>query len=144
MDFYKVISNYSDYLHSIRKLEGYLSLDMKFPIKWGIPKSIIEDGKLVPFDTGSENEKGFSFVCETDEKSVNEILNKINKTIKLNLDREMKDKLFKEVIDNLKQTFEKTDLEKLKTLYFDFESQASKLDKDEQDGEESTTIELAE
>lgn len=144
MDFYKVISTYSDYLHSIRKLEGFLSLDMKFPVKWGIPKSILEEGKLIPFDAGDENQKGFSFVCEMNEKSVNEILTKINKTIKLNLDREMKDKLFKEVIDNLKQTFEKTDLDKLKTLYFDFETEKSKLDNHEQDGEKSTTIELAE
>lgn len=143
MDFFKLLSSYSDYLHSIRKLEDHLSFDMYFPSKWGIPKSILEEGKIIPFDTNNENLKGFSFVCEIDEKSVNQVIGKISKTVKLNLDRELKDKLFKETIEKLKMTFEKTDLEKLKTINFQFESQKNEVE-DEQDGQESTTIELAE
>jgi hypothetical protein len=116
---------------------------MSFPSKWGIPKSILEEGKIIPFETNNENLKGFSFVCEIDEKSVNQVIGKISKTVKLNLDRELKDKLFKETIEKLKMTFEKTDLEKLKTINFQFESQKNEVE-DEQDGQESTTIELAE
>lgn len=144
MEFYKVISNYSEYIHSIRKLETFLSFDMKFPTKWGVPKSIIDEGKIVPFETGDENLKGFSFVSSIDEKDVNDILGKINKTIKLNKDREIKDKLFKDTIERLKSTFEKTDLEKLKKLYFDFETEEQNLIENEQDGQDPTTIELAE
>jgi hypothetical protein len=143
MDFFKLLSSYSDYLHSIRKLEDHLSFDMSFPSKWGIPKSILEEGKIIPFETNNEDSKGFSFVCEINEKSVNQVIAKISKTVKLNLDRELKDKLFKETIEKLKMTFEKTDLEKLKTINFQFESQKNEVE-DEQDGQESTTIELAE
>ena len=99
MDFYKVFADYVDYIHSVRKLENFLSFDMKFPSKWGLPKSYLEEGKLVPFDTGDENSKGFSFVCSISEKEVNDVLLKISKAIKLNKDREIKDRLFKETVD---------------------------------------------
>lgn len=143
MDFYKVFVEYVDYIHSIRKLEGFLSFDMKFPSRWGLPKSYLEEGKLVPFETGDENLKGFSFVCEISEKEVNEVLLKIAKAIKVNKDREIKDKLFKETIEKLKQTFEKTDLDKLKKLYFDFETNVTEI-KEYEDEQESETIGLAE
>jgi hypothetical protein len=143
MDFFKTISSYSDYLVSIRKLEGYLSIDMEFPVKWGLPKSIIEEGKIITFESSVESKKGFSFVCEINDKSINDTLSKINKTIKLNLDREIKDKMFKDSVEKLKQIFDKTDLEKLKKLYFDFESEIKK-EKDDTDEQVRTIIELAE
>lgn len=143
MDFYKVFVEYVDYIHSIRKLEDFLSFDMKFPSKWGLPKSYLEEGKLVPFETGDENLKGFSFVCQISEKDINEVLVKIGRAIKLNKDREIKDKLFKETIEKLKQTFEKTDLDRLKKLYFDFETDVTELN-EEEDEQESETIGLAE
>lgn len=143
MDFYKVFIEYSEYIHSIRKLEDYVSFDLKFPSKWGLPKSFLEEGKLVPFETGDDNLKGFSFVCPIFEKDINEVIQKIGKAVKLNKDREIKDKLFKETIERLKSTFEKTDLDKLKKLYFDFEKDDSELNI-EDDGQESETIGLAE
>ncbi len=143
MDFFKFFSEYNDYIHSIRKLDTFLSFDIKFPTKWGLPKSYLEEGKLVPFETGDESLKGFSFVCQISEKEINEVLVKIGKSIKLNKDREIKDKLFKETIEKLKQTFEKTELDKLKKLYFDFETDVTELN-EEDDGQESETIGLAE
>jgi hypothetical protein len=142
MNFYQHISSFSDYLHSIRKLEDYLSFDIMFPIKWGVPKSIVDEGKIVPFETGDENYKGFSFVSNINEKDISDIIVKINKTIKLNKDREIKDRLFKETIDKLKNTFEKNDLEKLKKLYFDFETEETSLD-DGNNGQIPENTELA-
>ncbi len=142
MSFYQQISQFSDYLHSIRKLEEYLSFDIVFSVKWGIPKSIIDEGQLIPFVTGDENTKGFSFVSGINEKEINEIINKILKIIKLNKDREIKDKLFKETIEKLKNTFEKNDLEKLRKLYFDFEIEEKSLENG-QNGELPENIELA-
>jgi hypothetical protein len=143
MSFYQQISQFSDYLHSIRKLEEYLSFDIMFPVKWGIPKSIVDEGQLIPFSTGDENTKGFSFVSSINEKEINELINKVLKIIKINKDREIKDKLFKETIEKLKNTFEKNDLEKLKKLYFDFESDMQTPLENEQNGEISENIELA-
>ena len=150
MSFYKELAPYTEYLHSLRKLESYLSFDMKFPMNWGIPKSITEEDKIVPFDSGDKSLKGISFISTMDEKEVSSVMSKISKVIKLNKDREVKEKLFKETIDVLKRTFETTDLETLKNLYFDFEideelntdlESEMELD-DEQDGQESAATEL--
>ncbi len=152
MSFYKEIIPFVEYIHSIRKLESYLSFDMKFPTKWTIPKSIVDEGQVIGFEVEDQNMKGVTFICQIAEKEVSSIIVKIGKIIKLNKERELKEKLFKQTVEQLKQTFEKTDLDKLQNLYFDFEID-DELDSnleteidldDEQDGQESTTTQLAE
>jgi hypothetical protein len=154
MSFYKELVPFIDYIHSIRRLESYLSFDMKFPAKWSLPKSIVEEGQVVGFETDNQNLKGISFVSQINEKDVSVILTKIGKVIKLNKEKELKEKLFKQTVEQLKQTFEKTDIDKLQSLYFDFEIEdvSPELEinddiiedeiEDEQDGQEPTTTEL--
>ena len=134
MSFYKELSPFIDYIHSIRKLESYLSFDMKFPEKWSMPKNIIDEGQVVGFDCEEPNKRGISFVTEVNEKQMSKTLVLVGKIIKLN---------------QLKKTFEKNDLDKLQNLYFDFESDDidTELDTeieltDEQDGQEPTDTEL--
>jgi hypothetical protein len=145
MSFYKELEPFVEYVHSIRKLETYLSFDIKFPTKWSIPKSIVEEGQVVGFEAEDQNLKGISFVTPIDEKQISGTLTKIAKIIKLNKERELKERLFKQTIEQLKQTFEKNDLDKLQNLYFDFEEEIEEpnLDIDEP-AEESESIELAE
>jgi hypothetical protein len=144
MSFYKEIAPFIDYIHSIRKLQTYISFDMVFPIKWSMPKSMLEEGETVAFQAEDQNYKGISFVAQIDELNVSTVLTKIAKVIKLNQERELKEKLFKQTVEQLKQTFEKTDLDKLQNLYFDFdEDDAPNLDINEQDGDESEDAELA-
>ena len=126
----------------MRKLETYLSFDMAFPTKWSLPKSIIDEGQVIAFNLEDQNLKGVSFVSQINENDVSVILTKIAKIIKLNKERELKEQLFKQTIDQLKQTFEKNDLDKLQNLYFDFETDAPNLELNEQNGQESATIEL--
>lgn len=155
MSFYKEIVPFVEYVHSIRKLESYLSFDMKFPTKWSIPKSIVEEGQIIGFEVEDQNLKGVTFVSPITEKEVSSILVKIGKIIKLNKERELKERLFKQTVEQLKQTFEKTDLDKLQNLYFDFDEGEldSDLDtdldtdldndlEDEQDRQEPTVTEL--
>ena len=151
MSFYKEIAPFVEYIHSIRKLESYLSFDMKFHTKWSIPKSIVDEGQVVGFEVEDPNMKGVTFICPIGEKEVSSIVVKIGKIIKLNKERELKERLFKQTVEQLKQTFEKTDLDKLQNLYFDFDEGDldTELDgdlendlDDEQDGQESTTAEL--
>lgn len=144
MSFYKEIAPFVEYLHSIRKLENYLSFDMKFPTKWSLPKSLIEEGQVVGFESDDQNLKGISFVSPISESEVAVVLTKISKVIKLNKERELKEKLFKQTIEQLKLAFEKNDLDKLQNLYFDFETDEPKLEIDEQDEQEPTDTELAE
>jgi len=143
MSFYRELEPFIEYIHSIRKLKNYLSIDLKFPTKWSIPKSVVEEGQVVGFESDDANFKGISFVTEITETSVNVTLTKIAKIIRLNKEKELKEKLFKQTIEQLKQTFEKTDLDKLQNLYFDFDLPDNDLTEDLDDGE-PTTLELAE
>ena len=152
MSFYKEIIPFVEYIHSIRKLETYLSFDMKFPNKWSIPKSIVEEGQVIGFEVEDQNSKGITFVCPISEKEMSITLVKIGKVIKLNKERELKERLFKQTVEQLKQTFEKNDLDKLQNLYFDFDENDLDTDldtdietelEDEQNGQESTDVELA-
>lgn len=114
---------------------------MKFPNKWAIPKTIIDENQIVSFEVEDTNYKGISFVSEGTETSINTTLTKILKVIKLNKEKEIKEKLFKQTIEQLKDTFEKTDLNKLKTLYFDFETEETELEiNDEPESGEDTEL----
>jgi len=147
MSLYKELAPFVEYIHSIRKLESYLSFDMKFPVKWSIPKSLVDEGQLVGFEADNQNLKGISFVTPISESDVSKSLTRIAKIIKLNKEKELKEKLFKQTVEQLKSTFEKTDLDKLKNLYFDFDhgDETPELDvdlddtdndiEDEQDGQ---------
>lgn len=147
MSLYKEILPFLDYIHSIRKLENYLSYDMVFPMKWSLPKSLIEENQIVGFELENQSLKGISFVSEINEKDMSATLLKIAKVIKLNKEKEMKEKLFRDTIEKLKLTFEKTDLEKLKNLYFDFESNETddeaELNINEDDTGERKNVEVA-
>jgi hypothetical protein len=121
MSFYKELLPFVEYLHSIRKLKTYLSFDMVFPTKWSLPKSIVEEGQIVGFEAENQNLKGISFVSPIDDSEVSKTMIKISKVIKLNKEKELKERLFKDTVERLKSTFEKTDLDKLQNLYFDFD-----------------------
>ena len=154
MSFYTELIPFVEYLHSIRKLKNYLSFDMVFPTKWSIPKSLVDEGQIVGFESENQNLKGISFVSPIDDSEVSKNLIKIAKIIKLNKEKELKERLFKETVEQLKNTFEKTDLDKLKNLnfYFEEEDETPELNVDlddtdndldyEQDGEESIDTEL--
>ena len=128
MSFYKEIAPFVEYVHSIRKLKTYLSFDMTFPTKWSLPKSIVDEGQVVGFEAENQNYKGISFVSPIDEREISITMTKIAKIIKLNKERELKEKLFKQTVEQLKTTFEKTDLDKLQNLYFDFDEEETSLD----------------
>jgi hypothetical protein len=141
MSFYKELVPFIEYIHSIRKLKTYLSFDIVFPTKWAIPKSLVEEGQIVGFEAEDQNFKGISFVTPITDKDISNTLIKIAKIIKLNKEKEFKEKLFKQTVEQLKQTFEKTDLDKLQNLYFDFDEGDTSLDIDE---EEEPNLELHE
>lgn len=145
MSFYKEIAPFVEYVHSIRKLKNYLSFDMTFPTKWSLPKSIIDEGQVVGFESENQDMKGVSFVSQIDEKQISTTMAKIAKIIKINKERELKERLFKQTVEQLKQTFEKTDLDKLQNLYFDFDEEDSTLGiEDDIEDEEEPTLEIHE
>jgi len=132
MSFYKEIAPFTDYLQSVRKIENYFSFDMIFPTKWSLPKTIIDENKVVGYEVTDTNYKGITFVASIDEKDVAQTLLRIAKIIKLNKEKEQKEVLFRQTIDKLKKTFEQTDLDSLQKLYFDFEKDETELNIDDE------------
>jgi hypothetical protein len=128
MTFFNTLNNINDYFVSLRKLENYLSIDLKFPDTWSMPKSVTSDYQVVPFELKMTGFRGMSFVCEMTEVEVEKNITAIEKIIKLNKEREMKEVLFKEVMSELKKTFETNDLNSLKKLNFYFETDKPKTE----------------
>ena len=93
MSLYTELLPFIEYIHSIRKLKNYLSFDMVFPSKWSLPKRIVEEGQLVGFAVEDQTMKGVSFVSTIEESEVNKTLSRISKIIKINKEREIKEKL---------------------------------------------------
>jgi hypothetical protein len=144
MNFYNEILPFVEYLHSIRKLKNYLSIDLKLPIKWDVPRNIVEENSILAFEVGETSFKGISFVSEISQPSIDDILLKITKIIKFNKEKEIKEKLFKQVVENLKNTFEKNDLNKLSKLYFDFEEDINLYGDNEPEQQKPENSELVE
>jgi hypothetical protein len=69
-----------------------------------------------------------SFVCEYNQEHVDKNIQAVEKVIKLNKERELKEVLFKEVMSELKKTFETNDLQSLKRLNFYFEDEKQKTE----------------
>jgi hypothetical protein len=141
MTFYNTLESIKEYFVSFRKLETYLSLDLKFPDTWSMPKSTTTDYQVVPFEINQQGSRGMSFVCEMNEVEVEKNVTMIQKIIRLNKERELKEVLFKEVMSELKKTFETNDLESLKRLNFHFENEKPKIeDLDHELGGESLEL----
>jgi len=108
------------YLNSVRILKNYISFDMVFPSTWIMLKTKPEAIEIL------QNEKsdvGFitSFVCENKRGYINIVEETIDLVVKTNIEREEKERLFKNKVQELKNIFEKENLENLKALKFDLE-----------------------
>jgi signal recognition particle subunit SEC65 len=130
MDFFKELNNIFEFLFSIRKLEKYLAIDVKFPSKWVIPKSVIENSKVVENESQDADTRFFSFVSEFKEESLSATLKNIKTIIRVNREREDKEKLFKNKVNELKALFDQNNLDALKLLKFEVLKE-----KTEKDGE---------
>ena len=118
MSLYKEIEKIVDYCSSIRKLKTYLSFDMVFPATWAVLKSQVDETKTV-FNKSDDKGKNISFVSEINEQSISETISNIETVINYNKEKEEKERLFKEKVNELKNLFEKGGLEDLKNLKFD-------------------------
>lgn len=125
MKFNEAILKLEKYLHSIRKLKTYLSVDLILPTNWVFPKSMVDSLQVVQ----NEGQNGViitSFVSTF--KDSNKTLDIIFKLINYNLELEEKDRLLKSKVAELKEVFKTNKLEKLKTLEFRVPADDNELD----------------
>jgi hypothetical protein len=119
MSLYKEFSALLPYLQSVRKLEEYLSFDVSFSTTWKLPKKYVDEEKVMEQASKIENHRFFSFVSEITEEGVSKLCENLKNIIRYNLDREEKDKLFQDKVDELKTIFERQNLNNLKSLSFE-------------------------
>ena len=118
MNFTELLSHLFPYMSGIRKVKQYVSIDLVFPTGWTFPTEIVEKTNVVQ----NENYKGsgtfLSFVAEPDEK-LEQTIENIFELIGYNLERQEKEILLKNKIQELKQIFESSKLNDLQNLKFE-------------------------
>lgn len=120
MIYSEFITSTSNYLKSVRILKNYVTFDMTFPSSWLLPKKGPENVEILQ-NSDKDGSVITSFVCENSTSLIDLIENTIKTVIKTNIEREEKERLFKNKVHELKQIFEKENLENLKGLKFDLE-----------------------
>lgn len=139
MSLYKDISKLYPYIISIRKLKTYLSFDVSFPNSWKLPKKYVPENSAVEIESSIPNERSISFVSEFNEDSVDKTTFNILRIIQYNKEREEKERLLQDKVNELKNIFEKQDLTTLKSLQFNL----NKINKIELSDEGETIAELS-
>jgi hypothetical protein len=128
MSLYKEFSTLFPYLQSVRKLQNFLSFDVMFSTTWKLPKKYVDEEKVMEQESKTANMRLFSFVSEIDEQSIEKVSTNIQSIINYNLEREEKDLLFQEKVNELKTLFEKQSLKNLKQLKFEFKQTKIELE----------------
>ena len=133
MSLYKEFSSLLPYLQSVRKLKEYFSFDVSFPITWKLPKKYVDENRVVEHDSKTSTHRFFSFVSEINEEDVDRITSNIKSIVKYNLEREEKEELFENKVNELKGIFEKQNLKNLKNLKFQLNTNKIELIDDDEE-----------
>ena len=103
---YNEFKDIFQFLISVRKLKTYISIDVEFPLTWKIPKRFVQEDKIIENQKVNDNARFFSFVSEFNEIILNQTVENIKNIISYNKEIEMKERLLKQKIDELKRIFE--------------------------------------
>ena len=147
MSIYKEFNDLYPYIQSIRKLKNYLSVDMSFPRNWKLPKKYVKEDSVLENDSTDKNQRSISFVSKFEERSINHIAENIKNIIKFNKELEAKEKLFNDKVNELKNLFEKQNLQSLNELKFEFSPKKYTLngeDEETNSDQEGTTTGVVE
>lgn len=115
MNFKDVIEYLFPYLHTFRKLKGYLSIDLIFPKNWEFPNEIIQKCQVVQNEKHQGEGYFLSFVSKPNEE-IEGLIDVIEELINHNLEREEKERLLREKVVELKELFKHNSLSELKSL----------------------------
>ena len=111
----KTLDSLQPYVIGIRYLEGVPLVDTVFKEGWSVP----EDPKITKVK-GDEGMNYYMIYSENKKVGIDELLSFVDKTIKLNLEREKKHDLLRIKVDELKKLFKDNSLVKLSRLKFTF------------------------
>lgn len=137
MTYFEFIKSTKHYLKSVRVIKDYISFDMSFSKYWSITKQQTKDVEVIRNESQEPDKLVISFVTPFNEESINKVESVINSIVKSNLEREEKEKLFKDKVQELKSIFEKQKLDSLKGLKFDLDEFSLMSPKPEENGQGS-------
>lgn len=137
MNLYEQLNIVFPYLFSIRKLENYLCIDIEIPTQWKLPKKYVDEKQVMEQNSGKENVRLISFVSEFENNHINKMFENIKGIINWNKEREEKENLFNNKVQELKSFFEKQSLHSLKSLEFQIKKPIEIQLEDEPSGEDA-------
>jgi hypothetical protein len=125
MKLFDEIQSLIPYLVSIRIIENVISIDVSIPSDWKIPKRLVDEKSILEDQSPDENFRFFSFVGEITQENFTNLYASIKNIIKYNKDREEKEKLFQEKVNELKSYFDKQSLDEIKKIKFNFDNKTA-------------------
>jgi hypothetical protein len=111
----KTLDSLQPYVIGIRYLEGLPLVDTVFKEGWTVP----DDPKITKVK-GDEGMNYYMIYSENKSVGIDDLLAFVDKTIKLNQEREKKHELLRIKVEELKKIFKETPLTKLSRLKFTF------------------------
>lgn len=114
----ETLDSLQPYVISIRYVDGTPVVDTIFKEGWTVP----DDAKIKKIK-GNDDMNYFMIFSEVEGIGLDELLAYVDKTIKLNQEREKKHDLLRKKVNELKELFRKTSLTKLSRLKFGFEDE---------------------
>lgn len=111
----KTLDSLQPYVIGIRYVEGTPVVDTVFKEGW-----TLHDDPRIEKAKGSEEMNYYMLFSKLEGIGLDELLSYVDKTIKLNVEREKKHDLLRDKVNELKEVFKKNSLEKLKRLKFTF------------------------
>lgn len=114
----KTLDSLQPYVIGIRYLEGTPLVDAVFKEGWTVP-----DEPNIKKIRGNEEMNYYMIFSEVDGIGLDELLSFVERTIRINQEREKKHELLKIKVNELKNIFKKTPLSKLSTLKFTFKEE---------------------
>lgn len=117
---YKEIAELRPYFFSIREFNSTeVSLDVKLPLSWEASLNVTKHPNI-RFKEQDRNEqtKLMSFVSQKTEIGYKELFECVKGIITFNMDKERKERLLEEKINELKKLFQEKDLNSLEGLKF--------------------------
>jgi hypothetical protein len=111
----KTLDSLQPYVIGIRYLEGLPLIDTVFKEGWTVP-----DDQAITKVKGDEGMNYYMIYSEKKGVGIDDLLSFVDKTIKLNLEREKKQDLLRIKVEELKKLFKDNSLIKLSRLKFNF------------------------
>ena len=120
------------YIKSVRYIKDFISFDLYLKTSWVIPKKHVDGIEVISQEKSDRpNTTLYCFVVKNEKGLVDKLETAIDNIILYNQEREEKEKLFKEKIDELKSVFENKNVDELKRLYFEVNNNTTLSTKEE-------------